>query len=285
MTKSQSNQAFSTSATQQGQNSQNAQSSYNAATGDIGDYKSALAQYAAANPYTQGGSYQTAADQQLSDSAAGGAQGAQQAIQASMIRSGGNPAAGVAAGEQVAEQNARTGMDEQAKVAQQQATGLANYNAGVVSASAKPEEMEQQLMQSQLQGEEGALGNETNASKTPSWWQELGQGVLSAGTAYAGGLAKSCWIAARVFGGWDDRRTILVRSWMFLAFGETWYGWPLLLLYILFGEWIAERLMPRSRIATRVFTWLFAKALKCAEKWAEMKFGPMSAGERLAEVL
>ena len=72
MTKHQSNQAFNTAAGQQSQNAANAQSSYNAAQGDIGDFKSQLANYAAQNPYVQGGQFQTSQNQQMADTAAAG---------------------------------------------------------------------------------------------------------------------------------------------------------------------------------------------------------------------
>jgi len=175
MTKSQSNQAFQTGASQQAQSSANAQSSYNAAQGDVGDYKSQLAQYAAANPYVAGGQFQTAQNQQLADTAAAGSTAAQQAITGSMVRSGLNPTAAVAAGEQVAENNARSQMGAEAGANEARLSGLSNYGNSVLNATAKPEEMEQSLMSTQLGGANSALSDETNASKTPSFWQELGQ--------------------------------------------------------------------------------------------------------------
>lgn len=181
MTKSQSNKAFNTAQNQQAQTSQNAQSSYNAAVGDIGDYKSSLAKYAAENPYVSGGSFETATNQRMADAAAGGAQGTQQAIQASMIRSGGNPGSAVAAGEEIARENARGQMDAQAKAEQDRAQGLANYNSGVLQATAKPEEMEADLMKDQLSSEQGALGSETDTAKTPSFWQQAGLAAIQGG--------------------------------------------------------------------------------------------------------
>ena len=181
MTKHQSNQAFNTAAGQQSQNAANAQSSYNAAQGDIGDFKSQLANYAAQNPYVQGGQFQTSQNQQMADTAAAGSTAAQQAITGSMVRSGLNPTAAVAAGEQVAESNARGEMGSEAAANEARLSGLANYNTGVLSASAKPEEMEQGLASTEQQGENAALNTEESGSNKPSFWQELGQEAITGG--------------------------------------------------------------------------------------------------------
>lgn len=286
MTKSQSKQAFNSASKQQGTASDNAQSSYTSAVGDIGDYKASLADYAAKNPYVQGGQFQTATNQQLADTAAGGAKAGEQAITGAMVRSGLNPAGAIAAGKQVSQENSRNLMDAEAKANEARLQGLTGYNTTVLGASAKPEEMEADLMKSQLGSEQGALGAETDAAKTPSFWQELGQGAINGGVAFAGGMgAKACWIAAHVFGGWERSSTILVRHWLLLKFARTWYGYPLILLYMMFGEWVADKLMPRSKIATSFFRWLFNQALERAELWLVTVPGNRAVAARLAEVL
>lgn len=60
-------------------------------------------------------------------------------------------------------------------------------------------------------------------------------GVL--GSATTNGWSKLfCWIAAKIFGGWDDIRTRIVRSYLLNSFGKTWYGRPIIALYARFGE-------------------------------------------------
>ncbi|HET9785135.1 MAG TPA: hypothetical protein VFP94_09300 [Terriglobales bacterium] len=276
MTKSQSNQAFSTASGQNAGYNANANSTYQAATGDIGDYKSELAKYAAENPYVQGGQYQTSQNQALADTAAAQAQSAGQALQAEQVRSGQNPAAAIAATEQMNQNNTRGMMQAQAQANQQRIGQEAGYNHGVLNATAEPEQMEERLLGTETGAAQGALGDETNASKTPSFWQELGQGVINAGSSFAGRDGKKmCWIAARLWGGWGDRRTVLVRLWLLYSFGKRWYGAPLVWLYSQTGAWIAGGLMPRSKLVARAMERIFGKALGEAEAWLATREGKM----------
>lgn len=270
MTKSQSNKAFKTASTQQADTSANAQSSYDAAQGDIGDFKSALAKFSSENPYVTGGAYDTAVNRTLSDTAAAGSQAADQAIQAAAVRSGQNPAAAIAAGEQVREQNTRAQMDEGAKAEQARIAGLSGYNQTALQATAEPATMEQQLMASQLGAANSALSAETEASKTPSFWQELGQGVINAGSSFAGGMGAGmakCWIAARLYGGWFSPKTVLVRAWLIEVFAQTWHGALVMMLYGMIGQRVADRWMPRSRVLTWAMRKLFDAAVARSEMW------------------
>lgn len=270
MTKSQSNQAFNTASSQNAGYNANAQSTYGAENADIGEYKNALAKYAAENPYVQGGEFQTSQNQALADTSAAQAQGAGQALQAEQVRSGQNPAAAIAATEQMNENNTRNMMGAEASANTNRIGAEAGYNQGVLGATAVPAQMEQGMLGTETGAATGALNQETEASKTPSFWQELGQGVISAGSSFAGGMGAKlagCWIAARLYNGWGDTRTIAVRMYLHYEFGRHWYGAPVIGLYQLAGEWIAGRVMPRSRLATRILRWLFDRALTRAELW------------------
>ena len=270
MTKSQSGQAFNTASGQNAGYNANANSTYAAATGDIGDYKSALGKYAAENPFVQGGEFQTAQNQALADTAGAQAQSAGQALQAEQVRSGQNPSAAIAATEQMNQNNTRNQMQAQAQANQQRIGEEAGYNQNVLNATAVPESMEERLLSTETGAANSSLGQENEAAKTPSFWQELGQGVINAGGQFAGGAAKGmfgCWIAARLYGGWGERRTVLVRLWLNHVFGKRWYGVPAMALYRLVGEWIAEGLMPRSKLVTRAMEWLFGHASAHAETW------------------
>ena len=76
-------------------------------------------------------------------------------------------------------------------------------------------------------------------------WQDFG-GVLSGigGLATgAGSIGKGfglCWIAAAIYGGWLDARTITVRRWIMNDLSRTWYGAPLVWLYAKTGRQIAK---------------------------------------------
>lgn len=189
MTKSQSNQAFNTASGDNSKAASNAQSSYQAAQQDVGDYQSQLAKFASSNPFSAGGEYQTAQDQALASTAAAGSQAAQQAAQSAAVRNGSNPAAAIAAGTQAQIQNTQNQMGDVAQANQSRISQGAQYGQDVLQASAVPEQMEAALTGQQLGAQDSSLEDETNASKTPSFWQEFGQGVASsAGQAIGKGI-------------------------------------------------------------------------------------------------
>ena len=267
MTKSQSNTAFQNSNTQNTQENQNAQSSYTSAQNDVGNYEGQLANYSAQNPYVQGGQYQTSQNQGLADTAAAGSQAAAQAIESAGVRSGQNPSAGIAAAEQVSEANNRNQMADVDQATQQRLQGLSQYNSNVLNASAEPEKMEQGLTSGENSAANSTLGDETNASKTPSFWQQLGPALISGGAQVGAAFAKGCWIAARLYGGWDDRRVILLRLWLGWSFSKSWYGNLLVKLYGRYGQRIADDWMPRSKALTGLMGLVFCLAIERAEQW------------------
>jgi hypothetical protein len=112
----------------------------------------------------------------------------------------------------------------------------------------------------------GDINAQTNAS--PGWVQNL-TGILgaTAGAAAApfspGGSGKGCWIAAKIFGGWFDPRTILVRKWIFDVWAqESWIGEIMADLYHKYGLRLS-----RSRLAVSMLKPLFMVALRRAEQW------------------
>lgn len=91
--------------------------------------------------------------------------------------------------------------------------------------------------------------------------------------AVGGGLATrppaTCWIAAEIFGGWREPRTVLVRNWLLTDFGKGWMGSKVLNLYRKYGKQTAAaiRRHPSLRL---IFTPLFSLALNRAkrrQKW------------------
>jgi hypothetical protein len=99
-----------------------------------------------------------------------------------------------------------------------------------------------------------------------SWMNMVGGALGGAAGALTSYGLKSCWIAAELYGGWNDPRTDLVRTWLALDFGRKLHGRVVLKLYMLFGERIAHYIKdhPRTRA---VFQRLFDKALARAEEW------------------
>lgn len=267
MSKAQSTTAFNTGNATQATDQGNSQSSYNAAQDDVGNYEDQLAKFSAANPYTQGGQFQTAQNTQLADTAAAGSQAAAQAVQSAAVRSGQNPAAGIAATEQIAQQQQRNLAGEQADATTSRIASGAGYGNQVLGASAKPEEMEQQLSSTEGQLAGGALGDETKAAAVPSFTDEL----LSAGAGAlgkaAGGAIIGCWIAARLWGGWGDMRTIKVRLWLqYHVAPRGGLGGIFAWAYQKWGRAIAEQ-MPKSPALTAVCGAVFGRLRKAAERW------------------
>lgn len=267
MSKSQEATATGDAKNQNLQFNKNAQSSYTQAQSDIGDYEGQLAKYAGSNPYVAGGEYQTAQTQQAADTAAAGAQQANQAIQSAAVRSGENPTAAIAAGEQVAENNARTQTAEEAQQTQQRLGLMSGYNQNVLNATAVPEQMEATLAGQQAGAGNSALGQEVDAAKTPSYLDQLVSGSIAAGDAFAGAAAKGCWVAAKLWGGWADTRVILLRLWLAHHFSQRWYGKLPCWLYSRYGERLAYEWMPKSPRLEAATRWLFTKAFRSALRW------------------
>jgi hypothetical protein len=268
MSRGQEGQIFDTSTQQNATAANNAQTSYNQAQTGVQDYENQLSQFAAANPYTQGGQFQTSQNQVLANTADAASQAAGQTLQGAAVRSGGNPASAIAATEAMQQQNTRNLGSEEASQNASRIANQAGYNEKTLQASSLPASLETALTGQQLGEENNSLNTGQKAGETPSFLESLMNGALQAGGQFAAGYGKSvCWIAARVFGGWDDYRTQLVRLWLHEEFGKSWYGELLVRLYIAHGEWIAEQIMPRYKRVDRFFAWLFEKALAHAEAW------------------
>jgi len=73
-----------------------------------------------------------------------------------------------------------------------------------------------------------------------------------------------CWIAAAVYGGWLDPRTVWIRRWLVEDYEKTAVGRVVVGLYRKFGRCVAEK-VKKSSILKRGFKVLFDLALKKAE--------------------
>ncbi len=155
---------------------------------DINTNQSQLAKFAANNPYVQGGQAQTVANQQLSNTADATAAAAAAKNQQQAQRTGQNASAGVAAGE--AEQQAaqrELGGQEAGATMSRLAQG-SQYGEDVVKAGQGITAEQAQLTGQEVGEAQGQAGVEEQAAQTPSFMDELGQGLITGG-AQAGSAA------------------------------------------------------------------------------------------------
>ena len=292
MSRGQENQVFGTASGQNAQEFQNAQNSYKNAQGDVQDYQDQLSKFAAANPYGSGGEFQTSENKVLANTSDAAAQAAGQTLQAAAVRGGQNAGSSIAATEAIEQQNARNLSGQEGEVNAQRIGDEAGYNDKVLSASSVPASLETALSGQQGTVAEGDLGIEQKAGETPSFLDTLGSSFAGAlgsgvGTIASAGIqgAIGCWIAARIFGGWDDPRTKLVRLWLSEEFSRSWYGSLIWKSYQRWGKKIADEWMPRSSALTWLLTKIFNAALVSAELWLLTKSGSLAYGQMIEGVL
>ena len=236
--------------------------------GDINQNESQLAKFAANNPYVQGGAFQTAENKELSNTADATAAAAKAQAQQQAQRTGQNAAAPIAAGEAEQQAAQRTLAGEEGAATANQLASGAGYGKDVLSGGQAIEGEQAGLTNTETGEAQGQENTAEQAAQTPSFLDELGQGLITGGSQIgAAAVGKYCWIAARLYGGWYEPRTVIFRVWLFDDFGKRWYGMPLVLLYSLVGQWVADVLMPRSKLVSRLLQRLFDAGLKQAEEW------------------
>ena len=93
------------------------------------------------------------------------------------------------------------------------------------------------------------------------WGAAFGALGSIGGAAASYGMGKlPCWIAAEIFGGWEDPRTVTVRHWLMKNYTGHW----LMNLYVQFGERMAA-MVRKHRPVRWVFTGIFNHLLKQAQ--------------------
>jgi hypothetical protein len=163
---------------------------------DINTGQSQLAKFAANNPYVQGGQMQTATNQQLSNTADATAQAAAAKNQQQAQRTGQNAAAGVAAGEAEQQAAQRQLGGEEAKATESRLAAGTQYGGDVLKAQ-QGLTSEQAALSNNLTGEaQGQASTEEQAAQTPSFMDELGQGLIT-GAGQAGSAAITAFCPAR----------------------------------------------------------------------------------------
>jgi hypothetical protein len=239
----------------------NAQKAFTDTQGDVNSYADAVGAFKAANPYTQGGVVQTADNQQTADTAAGMAESAGQALQSTAVRGGQNAGADIAATQQMEEANERNLVGQEAQQNLSRAAGDTSYSETGLQGTQNVATMQDTLAQQQGNLAQGALNTQEQSAQTPSFMDELGNGIIQSGVGFASGYGKSvCWIAAELYGGWDDWRTARVRAWLTGPFSATWYGVPLMWAYRRWGQRVARAIQTRRGLRA-VCRFVFDKAL------------------------
>ena len=268
ISRSQQGQVFKQSQAEQGQAFGDAENSYTKAQQDIGNYESQLGKYASSNPYTAGGEFQTDTNRVLANTADSSATSAGARLQGIAARTGQNPGGATAATEEMQQANERNLGGQEASAERERIGSEADYNKGVLSATAAPVAMETSIASGQGGMFGHALSAEEEAAKTPSFMETLESQVAATGQAFAEGAGKGmtagCWVAAELYGGWGDPRTKTLRAWFLGPMKGSILG----RLYLRYGERVAKQIRYHL-ILRRVVRRFFDHLLEQATAWGK----------------
>jgi hypothetical protein len=108
-----------------------------------------------------------------------------------------------------------------------------------------------------------AISSENNSWEAPL----IGAAGAVGSAALTGGAKPPCWIAAEIFGGWYEPRTIEVREWLLVCFADQGgLRSRIFRLYTTHGEGAAAAIR-RHRSLRAIFTLVCHLALRQARKW------------------
>lgn len=195
MSRDQSANISTTAQTNSGTDQTAAENAQTAENQDIQGYEGQLSQYAANNPYVQGGEDQTAQNQTLAANADVGSQAITNQLQTQSQRTGQNAGAANATAAAAAQQNlinesSAEGADNATRIGDE-----ATYNQSVLGASEVPAQLEAGEASTDLGAANNSLGTAEQASAaSPDFWDELSQGLMS-------GLGQVGAAAVKTYGG------------------------------------------------------------------------------------
>ncbi len=188
MSRAQQAQTFDTASSESQTNEAAAQASEAVVQADISQNQSQLAKFAAENPYVQGGQEQTLVNQQESNTADATAAAAAAKNQQQAQRTGQNAAAPIAAGEAEQQAAQRALSSGEAGATQSRLASGATYGEDVLKGGQAIAGEEANLASIQAGQAQGELSIQEQAAQTPSFLDELGQGLISGagqvGSAY-----------------------------------------------------------------------------------------------------
>jgi hypothetical protein len=111
-------------------------------------------------------------------------------------------------------------------------------------------------------GAAATSANQIAAANFAPWGAAAGALGAVGGGALAGGyIPKPCWIAAELYGGWYEPRTVLIRKWL----QENFTGHWLMNLYLRYGESAAAMIRKHSSFRW-IFTPIFNQFLRQASR-------------------
>lgn len=191
MTRPQQTQTFNTASSENQTNENTAQQAEQQQQTGINSYGTAIAKYAANNPYVQGGQLQTAQNAVTSNSSDAAASALKAQLQQQAQRTGQNPNAANATASSGAQAIARNLGATQAADTASRVGSEAGYNQTALAAQGQIPGME-----GNIAGEAGGqanqeLGTQEQAANTPSFGEMLTNSLLSAGGQFAGGAGQA----------------------------------------------------------------------------------------------
>lgn len=162
----------------------NAEQAQQAENADIGSYENQLSKYAASNPYTAGGEYQTSQNQSLAGTADAGSAALNNQLQTQAQRTGENAGASVATAAENSRDQQRTLSADEGQANQTRIGDEAGYNQNVLSASEVPAQLEAGEYGTSVNAANSALGTAGQSANTPGFFDTLGD-------SFAAGLGKT----------------------------------------------------------------------------------------------
>jgi len=154
---------------------------------------------------------------------------------------------------------------------QNYATGRQNYWSAVQGQEAAPGAFENPITQAgeAATGSNNTTNSQANQNAQDSLGNELlglGEGLAADAATAVGGSGKAaaggCWVAAAVYGGWDDPRVSEARNFIFNVWAKTSVlGSIVARIYTMVGERAAS-LVKRSTILRSIFKPLFDIAVR-----------------------
>lgn len=265
MTRAQQGQTFTTASGENATNEATAQQAEQQQQTGINNYGTAIAKYAANNPYVQGGQLQTAQNAVTSNSSDAAASALKAQVQQQAQRTGQNPDAANATASSGAQAIARNLGATQAADTASRVGDEAGYNQTALAAQGQIPGMEGNVASEAGGQANQQLGTQEQAAQTPGFADMLTQSLISAGGQVGSAAITKCWIAAAVFDGWDDPRTHLVREWIFGPFASSGVI-PLMVskAYMRYGERVAALLHRYQKLK-----WPFRKLMELALRKAQ----------------
>lgn len=177
MSRGQESSVVNTASKQNAANFSNAQSAFGDTEDSIGNYQKQLNSFVSANPYTKGGEFDSTINTGLANASDAGSNSLKGALQSQAMRTGQNSAADAATASSGAQANTRALSSSLAGAQQQRIGSEAGYNQTALGASTEPISAQSGLYGSAGSQASGALNTQQSAAQTPSFWDEVGNGL------------------------------------------------------------------------------------------------------------